>query len=118
MGDEQDFIPTYAEFLKTIGEENRLKILFTLSEGAKSVSEIIKTTELSQPLVSFHLKTLRKRGLVESERRKTFVYYNLRDKDLVEELAELSKHLEYYQAEKADFEFQWPPWKNCKFFRG
>lgn len=115
--EDSGFISTYAEFLKTIGEKNRLQIIFALQEGAKSVSEITEVTDLSQPLVSFHLRTLRERGIVETERENTFIYYSLKDDDLIENLTNLSKHLSYYQADKTSFDFEWPPWKNCKFFK-
>ena len=117
MNNESDFIATFAEFLKTIGEKNRLQILFSIKDGAKSVSEITKETELSQPLVSFHLKTLRERGIVKTEREDTYVYYSLKDKKLIEALTNLSNHLNYYEADNTSFEFEFPPWKNCKFFR-
>ncbi|MFZ1198739.1 MAG: ArsR family transcriptional regulator, partial [Desulfobacterales bacterium] len=37
---------------KSLGDENRLKILLLLGDGKKSVSRIVEALELSQPLVS------------------------------------------------------------------
>ena len=50
-----------AAFLaKSLADGNRLKILLLLSEGRKSVSAIVEALDLSQPLVSHHLKELRR----------------------------------------------------------
>ncbi len=117
MVQDDKFIDTFAEFLNTLGEKNRLQILFALQEAPRSVKEIVEVTGLSQPLVSFHLKTLRQRGLVDTERKETFAYNYIKDEELVEDLLELSSHLEHYSSEETDFEFKWPPWRNCKFFQ-
>ncbi|ADQ14188.1 ArsR/SmtB family transcription factor [Halanaerobium hydrogeniformans] len=117
MVQDDKFIDAFAEFLSILGEKSRLQILFALHEAPRSVKEIVKVTGLSQPLVSFHLKTLRERGLVGTERKKTFAYNYIIDKELVDDLLKLSKHLENYSSQEEDFDFKWPPWRNCKFFK-
>ena len=59
---------------KSLGDENRLKILLLLRDGKKSVSSIVEALELSQPLVSHHLKELRHALLVNVERKDSFVH--------------------------------------------
>ncbi len=56
------------KFLKLIGDSSRLKILYGIGTGEKTVSEIIAATGLAQTLVSFHLKLLRERGIVDLTR--------------------------------------------------
>ncbi len=72
-----DNLPTLAFLAKSLGDENRLRILLALQNGQKSVSAIVEELQLSQPLVSHHLKELRRALLVEVERRGPFVYYQM-----------------------------------------
>ena len=79
-----------AAFLaKTLAEENRLRILLFLAHGQKSVSQIVEGLNLSQPLISHHLKELRRSLLVNVERRGPFVYYELSDPHIVDILMSL-----------------------------
>ena len=74
-----DFLPTVAFVAKSLSDENRLRILLCVSEAKKSVSGIVEELNLSQPLVSHHLKELRRSLLVKVERRGPFVYYEIAD---------------------------------------
>lgn len=74
---------------KSLGDENRLLILQTVSNGKKSVSQIVEELNLSQPLVSHHLKELRRSLLVKVERSGPFVFYELADQRIIEILARL-----------------------------
>ena len=74
---------------KSLGDENRLLILQAVSNGKKSVSQIVEELKLSQPLVSHHLKELRRSLLVKVERSGPFVFYELADQRIVEILASL-----------------------------
>lgn len=57
-----------AEYLRLLGDENRLRIFSMLSKSELCVCEIEDATGLSQSLVSNHLAALRRAGLVESRR--------------------------------------------------
>ena len=74
---------------KGLSDENRLRILLCVSEAKKSVSGIVEELTLSQPLVSHHLKELRRALLVKVERRGPFVYYEIADARIVPILAAL-----------------------------
>jgi ArsR family transcriptional regulator, zinc-responsive transcriptional repressor len=81
---------------KSLSDENRLRILLSLSNGKKTVSTIVEEMSLSQPLVSHHLKELRRCLLVTVERKGLFVYYEIADEriiDIVEQLAHLATDL-------------------------
>lgn len=82
-----------ARFFKVLGERNRLGIVMTIGPGSRSVSEIIDSTGLAQTLVSFHLKVLRKAGIVKTVRRGPFIFYSLAEPDLLGLLADLSLRL-------------------------
>ncbi|WP_456419440.1 ArsR/SmtB family transcription factor [Thermovibrio sp.] len=58
----------FAEALKVLGEETRLKILRLLMERPLYVCEISAALGLSDPTVSVHLAKLRKFGFVEDRR--------------------------------------------------
>ncbi len=81
---------TSAAFLaKSLADENRLRILLCLGNGKKSVSQIVEELSLSQPLVSHHLKELRRSLLVTVERRGPFIYYALSDPRIIDILLSL-----------------------------
>ena len=86
-----EYMKNLANFLKSIAEFNRLRIVMTIGKGSLSVSEIIHATELPQTLVSFHLKTLRNASVVKTERNGPFIYYSLSCPDLIDILNELSR---------------------------
>ena len=73
-----------AVFFRSLADENRLKILVNLSEGEKSVSEIVEQTGLSQPLISHHLKELKHSLIVKTERKGSFVFYELTEPTIVD----------------------------------
>jgi DNA-binding transcriptional ArsR family regulator len=79
-----------AQFFKTLGDANRLSIVRTIGRESKSVSELISATNLSQTLVSFHLRALREAGLVTTRRDGPFIYYSLADRELMDILNNLA----------------------------
>lgn len=74
---------------KALADENRLRILLGLARGKKSVSGIVEDLGISQPLVSHHLKELKRALLVTVERSGPFIYYELADRRIVTILADL-----------------------------
>lgn len=74
-----DYLPSVAFVARSLGDENRLRILLCVNHGQMSVSGIVEELNLSQPLVSHHLKELRRALLVKVERRGPFVYYEIAD---------------------------------------
>jgi DNA-binding transcriptional ArsR family regulator len=76
-----------AAFLaKSLSDTNRLKILLLVCEKPRSVSSIVESLGISQPLVSHHLKELRRCLLVCVERKGPFVYYRLSDQRILDAL--------------------------------
>lgn len=66
-----------AQMLKSIAHRDRLLILCLLTEGEKSVTELLQHTTLSQSAFSQHLAVLRREGLVETRKVSQSVYYNI-----------------------------------------
>jgi len=84
-------LETVALLARSLADVNRLRILHCLAPGKKSVSAVVAELGLSQPLVSHHLKELRRVLLVEVERSGPFVYYELADRRLLDILARLEQ---------------------------
>jgi DNA-binding transcriptional ArsR family regulator len=85
----EERLQSLAFLAKSLGDENRLRILLTLKNGRKPVSGIVGEVQLSQPLVSHHLKELRRSLLVKMERRGPFVYYEMADPGIIPVLEDL-----------------------------
>jgi ArsR family transcriptional regulator len=64
---------------RVVADRNRLRILNILDRAGEPVCvcEFTATLGLAQPTVSYHLKQLAQAGLLERERRASFVYYAL-----------------------------------------
>ena len=69
-----------AGLLKALADPVRLRLLVRLATSPDEVCVCdFPYVGVSQPTVSHHLKKLREAGLVESERRGTWVYYRAVD---------------------------------------
>ncbi|MCA2244965.1 winged helix-turn-helix transcriptional regulator [Mycobacterium sp. WUMAC-067] len=67
-----------AAMFKALSDPVRLRLLSLVAShprGQACVCEISPTFDVSQPTISHHLKTLRSAGLLDCERRGTWVYY-------------------------------------------
>lgn len=80
-----------AAICKSLADENRLRILQTIGREKKSVSQIVEALDLSQPLVSHHLKELRQNHLLKVEREGPFVYYQVSNNGILSILEQLDK---------------------------
>lgn len=83
-----------SELLKTLAAPVRLAILVELGQGSRCVHELVEILEVSQPLVSQHLRVLRSARLVESERRGREVTYSLADEHVAHIVNDAIRHTE------------------------
>jgi len=70
-----------AEALKAVAEPMRIKILHRLASAAPHgvcVCDLTAPLGLAQPSVSYHLRILRRAGLVDRRQERTFAYYSVR----------------------------------------
>lgn len=65
--------------LKVAGDFTRLKILYAIMDGEKSVGEIQEEAGVSQSLASHQLKVLKEENLLSMRKDGTKVYYVLAD---------------------------------------
>ncbi len=96
-------LETVAFVARTLADENRLRILLCIHGGRKSVSGIVEELHLSQPLVSHHLKELRRALLVRVERSGPFVYYELADQRILNILTALKDLADDLLASRTSF---------------
>ncbi|TDD32567.1 ArsR/SmtB family transcription factor [Saccharopolyspora elongata] len=74
-----------AKVFKAIGEPVRLRLLSLIAShagGEACVCDLTDAFELSGPTISHHLKVLREAGIVEGDRRGTWIYYRVRPETL------------------------------------
>ncbi|WP_338595715.1 metalloregulator ArsR/SmtB family transcription factor [Saccharopolyspora sp. SCSIO 74807] len=74
-----------ARVFKAIGEPVRLRLLSLIAShagGEACVCDLTGAFELSGPTISHHLKILRESGVIDGERRGTWVYYRVRPETL------------------------------------
>jgi DNA-binding transcriptional ArsR family regulator len=83
---ENEINQLHAEFCSGLADPKRILILYSLSERPRNVNELVELLDLSQPMVSRHLKILRDRGMVSATRTGTSVEYSLADTRLVDAL--------------------------------
>lgn len=85
-------IEIQAKLFRGFSDPSRLMILEFLRGGARTVSEVVAATGLSQSNVSNHLGCLRDCGLVSAEQQGRFVHYALSD-ERVGQLLQLADSL-------------------------
>ena len=76
---KQEIIQLEADFCAALSDPTRIFILYALSERPLNVTELTHELGIPQPTTSRHLKILRERGLVDTERQGTVITYHLAD---------------------------------------
>jgi ArsR family transcriptional regulator len=76
---DEDQATDLAKVFKALGDPVRLRLMSMIASrgqgGEVCVCELTPAFDLSQPTISHHLKLLRQAGLIDCERRGTWVYY-------------------------------------------
>jgi ArsR family transcriptional regulator, arsenate/arsenite/antimonite-responsive transcriptional repressor len=75
---EEDQAAGLARIFKALGDPVRLRLLSLIASydgGEACVCDLACAFDLTGPTISHHLKVLREAGLIESERRGTWIYY-------------------------------------------
>jgi DNA-binding transcriptional ArsR family regulator len=76
---------------QVLSDVNRIQIIRFISDQQYSVSKIVEALNLSQPLISHHLRILRENQILVAERKGPFVYYRLKEPRLLSTLEQLIK---------------------------
>ncbi|WP_435171588.1 ArsR/SmtB family transcription factor [Falsirhodobacter sp. 1013] len=88
-----DQLSLVSEAFKLLGDPTRLRIVIYCLDGPKSVGDIAGTLNLSQTLVSHHLRLLRSARLLRAERQSRHVYYQIADHHISHMIADLTEHV-------------------------
>jgi DNA-binding transcriptional ArsR family regulator len=81
------------ELLRVLAAPARLAIVVELAEGPCHVNELVERLEMSQPLVSQHLRVLRGARLVGVERHGREAVYSLIDHHVAHIVADAVNHV-------------------------
>ena len=76
----EDWASDLARMFKALGDPVRLRLLSLVASsagGEACVCDLTAPFALSQPTISHHLKVLREAGLLDCERRGTWVWYRV-----------------------------------------
>ena len=68
---------------KAFGEPVRLQILHALANGERTVSELVRDTDIAQANLSRHLQQLLALGFVARRKRGLWAYYRLADAEVL-----------------------------------
>jgi len=81
---KQEIIQLQADFCSALSDPTRIIILYALNERSLNVTELTNELSTPQPTISRHLKVLRERGLVFTERQGTVIMYHLADQRVIQ----------------------------------
>lgn len=75
-----DEVSSLAAIFRVLGEPARLQMLSLIAAQPNRevcACDLVKQLELAQPTVSHHLKVMHEAGLLERERRGTWIFYRI-----------------------------------------
>lgn len=88
----EEVVRLHAQVCSGLADPNRILIIYSLADGPHNVGDISSIVDLPQTTVSRHLKILRERGIVRSERDGQTIHYRLTDARYLEAL-DLLRHI-------------------------
>ena len=81
---KQEITQLEANFCFALSDPTRIFILYALNDKSLNVTELTNELGIPQPTTSRHLKVLRERGLVFTERQGTAITYHLADNRIIQ----------------------------------
>jgi len=86
---DADEAERYCRIFKALADTTRLRILKLLNIREMCVCEVMIALNLTQPTASHHLKILENAGLVKSRKEGKWVYYRLKDPEIIKTISKL-----------------------------
>ncbi len=77
MARQAQHVEALTKLFRVLGDPTRLRLLLTLQEGERNVSELCRKLKTPQPTVSRHLGILRMGGLASARRDGKEMYYSI-----------------------------------------
>jgi ArsR family transcriptional regulator len=84
MSPKKTIFEYQAEVCKTLASPKRLEIISALSEGEKSVSELVDILGIPKANVSQHLALMRHKGVLKTRKKGVNVYYSISSHKVVQ----------------------------------
>lgn len=84
MDDQNPVFEAVARYFSMLGEPTRLKILHSICQNEKCVSDIIAQTGATQTNVSRHLGMMYQAGMLSRRREGNQIYYGVADQMFIE----------------------------------
>ncbi len=81
--------------LRMLAEATRLRLLWKLADGPKTVTELTAASTAPRPVVSQHLAKLRLSGLVDTRKDGGLVIYSLHDGQLIRLIRKTFNHADH-----------------------
>ena len=91
---EQEKAQRMAEFFRSLGDSNRLRILSVLAQQEYCVSDLASLLEMSESAVSHQLRILRSLRVVGFQKQGRKAYYRLLDHHILELYKSVAEHLD------------------------
>ena len=83
---QQEVHQLHSRLCAGLADPTRILLLYALAEGSKNVNGLTEQLQIPQPTTSRHLKILRERGLVLSQREGQSIFYTVRDIRIIQAL--------------------------------
>ena len=90
-----ELLDSAAATLRMLAEPTRLHLLWQLTHGARTVTELVEATGAARTVVSQHLAKLRLSGLVDSRKEGRHVIYSVPDGHLNRLVTEIVNHTDH-----------------------
>lgn len=91
--EHEEKVSQLADLFSLMGDTSRLRIILTCLHEPISVSEIASELQLSQSLVSHHLRLLRAARMVRADRRGKQVFYIAADEHVRCVIEDMAAHI-------------------------
>ncbi len=83
LAQSEEVFEKAAEVFRVMAAPMRLRIISSLCQGEKNVSELLSEIETTQPNMSQHLNTLYQAGVVGKRRDGVQIYYRITNQQVV-----------------------------------
>ncbi len=87
-------LPELADLFRLLGDASRLTIVLRCMQAPIAVTEIANQTNLSQSLVSHHLRLLKAARLVKAQRQGRQIFYQVADFHITAMLSNMLEHMQ------------------------
>lgn len=100
---KKELYSLHSELCRFLTHPVRLEILDLLRDGELCVNELLKSVDISQANLSQHLAHLRQKGVLNTRKEGTSVYYSIGNKKILEAFDIMTDVLRDIMEQKSSF---------------